>query len=111
MRTIKYNNKSSEVILLCEMLNNLGYNLVVSDSFTLAVDVAVKDFQAKNNLVVDGIVGTKSWSKLYELNSQFTNHNDKFLSEQDLMNFANIFQLELATVKAVRCSPSFIYIF
>lgn len=101
MKTIKYNNKASEVLVLCEMLNNLGYNLVVSDSFTLAVDVAVKDFQTKNNLVVDGIVGTKSWSKLYELNSQFTNHNNKFLSEQDLINFANIFQLELATVKAV----------
>ncbi len=101
MKTIKYNNKSPEVILLCEMLNNLGYNLVVSDSFTLAVDVAVKDFQTKNNLVVDGIVGMKSWSKLYELNAQFTNHNSKFLSEQDLINFANIFQLELATVKAV----------
>src|SRR5436190_20030555 len=101
MRTIKYNNKAPEVIMLCEMLNNLGYNLVVSDSFTLAVDSAVKDFQTKNNLVVDGIVGAKSWSKLYELNSQFTNHNDKFLSEQDLINFANTFQLELATVKAV----------
>lgn len=101
MKTIKYNIKTPEVITLCEMLNNLGYNLVVSDSFTLAVDSAVKDFQMKNNLVVDGIVGTKSWSKLYELNLQFTNHNDKFLSEQDLINFANIFELELATVKAV----------
>lgn len=101
MKTIKYNNKAPEVVMLCEMLNNLGYNLVVSDSFTLAVDVAVKDFQTKHNLVVDGIVGAKSWSKLYELNSQFTNYNDKFLSELDLINFANTFQLELATVKAV----------
>ncbi|CAM4426054.1 N-acetylmuramidase domain-containing protein [Flavobacterium terrigena] len=101
MKTIKYNVKTPEVVTLCEMLNNLGYNLVVSNSFTLAVDEAVKNFQAKNNLVVDGIVGMKSWSKLYELNAQFTNHNDKFLSEQDLMNFANTFQLELATVKAV----------
>ena len=101
MKTIKYNIKTAEVRLLCEMLNNLGYDLVVSDSFTLAVDAAVKDFQTKHNLVVDGIVGTKSWSKLYELNAQFTNYNDKFLSEQDLINFANEFQLELATVKAV----------
>ncbi|WP_396173249.1 N-acetylmuramidase domain-containing protein [Flavobacterium sp.] len=101
MKTIKYNNKATEVLILCEMLNNLGYNLVVSNSFTLAVDSAVKDFQMKNNLVVDGIVGTKSWSKLYELNSQFTNHNSKFLSEQDLIDFANTFQLELAIVKAV----------
>lgn len=101
MKTIKYNNKAPEVLLLCEMLTNLGYHLLVSDSFTLEVDAAVKDFQMKNNLVVDGIVGTKSWSKLYELNLQFTNHNSKFLSEQDLIHFANSFQLELATVKAV----------
>lgn len=101
MKTIKYNNKAPEVLLLCEMLTNLGYQLVVSDSFTLEVDTAVKDFQMKNNLVVDGIVGTKSWSKLYELNLQFTNHNNKFLSEQDLMHFATVFELELATVKAV----------
>ena len=55
----------------------------------------------KNNLVVDRIVSTKSWSKLYELNSQFTNHNSKFLSEQDLIDFATTFQLDLAIVKAV----------
>lgn len=101
MRTIKYNIKAPEVILLCEMLNNLGYNLIVSNSFTVEVDNAVKDFQTKNNLIVDGIVGTKSWSKLYELNSQFTNHNSKFLSENDLIHFADVFELELATVKAV----------
>jgi hypothetical protein len=101
MKTIKYNNKTPEVITLCEMLNSLGYNVLVSDSFTLQIDVAVKDFQAKNGLVIDGIVGMKSWSKLYELTAQFTNHNDKFLSEQDLIDFANMHQLELAAVKAV----------
>lgn len=101
MKTIKYNNKAPEVVLLCEMLVNLGYNLLVSSSFTLDVDSAVKDFQTKNNLVVDGIVGAKSWSKLYELNLQFTNHNSKFLSENDLIHFANVFELELAIVKAV----------
>lgn len=101
MRTLKYNNKTAEVITLCEMLNNLGYNLIVSNSFTLQVDQAVKDFQAKHDLVIDGIVGLKSWSKLYELNAQFTNHNDKFLSEQDLIEFADSFELELATVKAI----------
>lgn len=101
MRTIKYNNKAPEVITLCDMLSKIGYTVIVSDSFTLGVDAAVKDFQSKNSLVVDGVVGIKTWSKLFEKNSQFTNHNDKFLSEQDLLEFANNFQLELATVKAV----------
>jgi N-acetylmuramidase/Putative peptidoglycan binding domain len=101
MKTLKYNNKAPEVITLCEMLNTLGYNLVVSDSFTVQVDQAVKDFQSKNNLVVDGIVGMKTWSKLFERNSQFTSHNDKLLSEQDLIEFSNLYNLELATIKAV----------
>ena len=100
MRTIKYNNKAPEVATLCDLLSKLGYNLVVSDSFTLQVDVAVKDFQYKNNLVVDGIVGIKSWSKLFELTS-ITSHNDKLLSEQDLVDFSRAFNLELACVKAV----------
>jgi hypothetical protein len=101
MRAIKYNNKAPEVVTLCDMLSKIGYAVKVSESFTLEVDAAVKDFQSKNNLIVDGIVGIKTWSKLYEKNAQFTNHNDKFLSEQDLLEFANNFQLELATVKAV----------
>jgi hypothetical protein len=100
MRTIKYNNKAPEVATLCDLLSKLGYNLVVSDSFTLQVDVAVKDFQYKNNLVVDGIVGIKTWSKLFEL-SPLTTYNDKLLSERDLIEFATEFQLELPCVKAV----------
>ena len=101
MRTIKYNNKASEVITLCELLNAIGYQLVVSDSFTLAVDAAVKDFQQKNNLVVDGIVGMKTWSKLFEQQSQLVSYNNKFLSEQDLIDFANVYNIELAAIKAV----------
>lgn len=101
MKTIKYNNKTSEVVSLTDMLSNLGYEVKVSDSFTLEVDEAVKDFQSKNSLVIDGVVGEKTWSKLFEKSNRFANHNDKFLSEQDLIDFANDFQLQLATVKAV----------
>ena len=57
MKTIKYNIKTPEVITLCELLNNLGYQVDLSDSFTVAVDVAIREFQLKNNLVVDGIAG------------------------------------------------------
>jgi hypothetical protein len=101
MKTIKYNIKSPEVITLCELLNNLGYQVAVSDSFTTSVDVAVREFQLKNNLIVDGIVGIKTWSKLYELQPSIVSHNDKFLSEQDLIDFANHYGIELAAIKAV----------
>lgn len=100
MRTIRYKNNAPEVSILCDLLTKQGYNVIVSNSFTLQVDFAVKDFQRKNNLVVDGIVGIKTWSKLFEF-STITDHNNKFLSEQDLINFAQMYNLELACVKAV----------
>lgn len=101
MKTIKYNTKTTEVITLCELLSKIGYAIQVSDFFSKEVDAAVRDFQTNNFLVVDGIVGIKTWSKLFEKNSQIFNNNDKFLSEHDLINFANTYQLELAIIKAV----------
>lgn len=101
MRTLRYYTKSAEVAVLCEMLYKLGYNVKISDSFTLEVDTAVKQFQSSNNLVVDGIVGPKTWQKLYEKCPQILHQNNKLLSESDLIDFANNFNLELALVKAV----------
>ena len=101
MRTLKYYTKAPEVVTLCEMLYKQGYNVIISDSFSLQVDAAVKEFQKKNNLVIDGIVGMKTWQTLFEKNKQIININDKFLSEQDLLDFANYYDVELATVKAV----------
>ncbi|MCL9805058.1 N-acetylmuramidase family protein [Flavobacterium amniphilum] len=101
MKTIQYNVKCPEVIILCELLNRIGFQLTVTDSFTMVVDAAVKEFQLKNNLVVDGIVGVKTWSKLYELQPNLTVHNDKFLCEQDLIDFSNLYNVDLAAIKAV----------
>jgi len=101
MRTLRYYTKSAEVTTLCEMLHQLGYNVKISDSFTLDVDAAVKQFQGRNNLVVDGIVGPKTWQKLYALCPEILHHNDKLLSESDLIDFAGRLGLELAVVKAV----------
>ena len=101
MKTIKYPVKSVEVLTLCEMLYKLGYNLIISDSFTKEVDKAVKDFQRKNSLVVDGIVGMKTWQSLFEKNTGILSSNSKFLSEQDLKYFAAEYDIELAVVKAV----------
>lgn len=101
MRTLRYYTKSAEVTTLCEMLHQLGYNVKITDSFSLDVDAAVKQFQARNYLVVDGIVGPKTWQKLYALCPEILYHNDKLLSESDLIDFASRHGLELAVVKAV----------
>ncbi|REC76831.1 hydrolase [Chryseobacterium elymi] len=101
MRLLKYYTKAPEVLTLCEILYKLGYSIKISDSFTLEVDTAVKDFQRKNSLVVDGIVGVKTWAVLLEKDEKPMSQTDKFLKEEDLIHFADEHNLELATVKAV----------
>ncbi|GEN70414.1 N-acetylmuramidase domain-containing protein [Chryseobacterium lathyri] len=101
MKLLKYYIKAPEVLTLCEILYQLGYSIKISDSFTLEVDAAVKDFQSKNSLVVDGIVGVKTWAVLLEKDEKPLSQTDKFLKEEDLIHFANEYNLELAAVKAV----------
>ena len=101
MKTLRYRSQGQEVYFLEEILNKLGYPVFVSNYFGRDTDQAIKDFQYKNDLVVDGIVGLKTWSKLLALQNNLFEGNSKLLSEQDLLNFANQYQLELAVVKAV----------
>lgn len=101
MKTIRYRSRGQEVHFLEEILIKLGYQVYVSNFFGKDTDMAVKDFQDKHNLVVDGIVGLKTWSKLIEAKKNLIAFNDKFLSEKDVKDFAVQFGLELAMVKAV----------
>lgn len=101
MITLKYRSKSPAVYTLCEILYKLGYPIIISESFTLEIDTAVKDFQKKNNLVMDGIVGMKTWQVLLDQSKKIFDINDLFLSENDLTDFAKKYNLELAAVKAV----------
>ena len=48
-------------------LNQLGYKLAVDNSFGSAVLTAVKDFQKKNRLAVDGHVGPLTQAKIAAL--------------------------------------------
>lgn len=101
MRTIKSGSRGEDVQELEEMLVDMGYTVKVNEFFGTDTHDAVIDFQRKSNLVVDGIVGRKTWSALIKANEHLTRFNDKFLSEQDLIDFAEKFDLELAAVKAV----------
>ena len=101
MQTLKYRSRGEAVHVLEEILVRLGYIVKVSNFFGTDTDKAVRDFQAANGLIIDGKVGTKTWSKLIEKEQQLPQFNDKFLGEQDLINFAMANDLELAVVKAV----------
>lgn len=55
------------------LLNKVGnYNLVVDGDYGAKTTAAVKDFQTKNNLEVDGIVGNMTLQKLQSLNKKAT---------------------------------------
>lgn len=101
MKTLKYRSSGNDVYVLQELLVLLGYDIDVTSYFDMKTHNAILDFQQKNNLVVDGIVGTKSWAKLLEKPKNIITYNDKFLSEKDLKDFADKYDLELAAVKAV----------
>jgi len=106
MKTLQYRSRGPEVQFLEEILASMGYNVDVSFFFGQSTRQAVLDFQKKNNLVIDGIVGIKTWTKLLALNPQVIQVHSKLLSEQDLINFAKEYSLELAAVKAVNAVES-----
>lgn len=67
---LRKGDKGASVKPLQILLNGLGYTdingkaLVVDGSFGGKTDFAVRNFQSKNSLNSDGIVGAKTWSKL-----------------------------------------------
>ena len=62
--TIKYGSSGSAVKELQKKLNENGYDLAVDGKFGSATRSAVKDYQKKQGLAVDGIVGKNTWGSL-----------------------------------------------
>lgn len=63
-KTIQYGSSGEEVKKLQKELNKYGYKLDVDGQFGSKTQSAVKDYQKKNNLSVDGIVGNNTWGSL-----------------------------------------------
>jgi hypothetical protein len=101
MQTIRYKSRGTSVGFLQELLFKLGYTIPASSLFDKLTDTAVKDFQMRNSLVVDGIVGIKTWTILLSQANLDNSRGEKFLSELDLQGFSQQFEVELAAVKAV----------
>jgi len=59
-RLLKFNSMGADVKLLQSKLNSKGFNLVSDGIFGKLTLAAVKSYQGKNALVVDGLVGPKT---------------------------------------------------
>ena len=63
-------SRGAQVKTLQRLLKQLGYKdsagkvLAIDGSFGPATEYAIKAFQKKKGVAVDGIVGAKTWSKL-----------------------------------------------
>ena len=101
MQQLKLKSSGPFVSYLQELLGKLGYQIPATGYFGTLTENAVRDFQQKNELVVDGEVGVKTWTLLNDKTKPSQVLGDKFLGEQDLIDFAQKHQLELAAVKAV----------
>lgn len=63
--TISYGSKGSDVTELQKLLNQTGnYNLAEDGDFGEKTRAAVEDYQRKNGLTVDGIVGDNTWGSI-----------------------------------------------
>lgn len=73
--SVSYGSAGDTVKKLQSDLNKLGYSLEVDGVFGTKTSAAVKDYQKKNKLVVDGIVGEKTWGSINSGLKALTNAN------------------------------------
>ncbi|MGQ4648175.1 peptidoglycan-binding protein [Lyngbya aestuarii] len=70
LQTVKLGSKGQNVKNLQQLLKRLGFDPGVADGiFGAKTKVAVIEFQRKQNIPTDGVVGPKTWAKLQEASS------------------------------------------
>lgn len=87
LSTIKLGSKGEDVAVLQQKLKDLGYNVGnVDGHFGPKTHAAVEQFQSEMGLVVDGIVGARTWAtiNLDNVNSKPSNEsNEEHLDVSD----------------------------
>lgn len=62
--TLVLGTRGTDVTALQHFLAARGYSVLADGIFSAGTETAVKDFQSKNGLSADGIVGAATWSKV-----------------------------------------------
>ncbi|MFT4856886.1 MAG: peptidoglycan hydrolase-like protein with peptidoglycan-binding domain [Algoriphagus sp.] len=101
MQNLKIRSRGSLVSFLQELLVKVGYDIPITDYFGSITESAINDFQSKNSLVIDGEVGLKTWTLFFEETKSAHTLRDKFLEENDLIDFSKKNGVERASIKAV----------
>ena len=83
-KQISYGASGDEVKQLQMMLNSNGYSLDVDGNFGPKTQAAVKDYQQKNSLDVDGVVGKNTWGALSGGTKPTTSADNKATSAADM---------------------------
>lgn len=100
---LKSGSKGDAVKRLQEILKSKGHNVGIDGDFGDNTFNALKDFQLKNKLVADGVVGYNTWISLYSspVPTPTPSVSGKFLTENDIKETATELGVEVASVKAV----------
>ena len=61
-----YGDKGPQIEEAQKLLKAAGSTIKVNGEFTIGMKSAVKCFQKKNGLVVNGIIDSKTWEKLLD---------------------------------------------
>lgn len=76
MALIRYGAKGDSVKQIQQQLKNAGYNIAVDGIFGNQTKQAIMDFQKKNGLKVDGIVGQQTLSSLNKITTPTASSNN-----------------------------------
>lgn len=98
MKTIKQGTQDAVVVTLKKELARLGYQTDTTNLFDEITRTTVIDFQKKQGLSADGIVGYNSWEKLFFADRPA----GAKLSEEDFSLAARLLDCDTAAMKAVQ---------
>lgn len=100
IQTLKPGDRGQAVTQLQKLLNSMGMSLFVDGDYGPATAAAVRSFQQKRGLVIDGVAGFKTQEALQG------SSDPRHLTQRDLQRAAERLGVELAAIMAVNAVES-----